>query len=205
MTADFKGSHYPKSVILYAVFFYVRYGVSYRDLEEIMAERGVGIDHATLIRWGVKFSPLIAANAQTRKRPTAIFWRMDETYIRVRGKWVYHYRAVDRDGQTLDFMLSERRDTAAARRFFKHAIRSNGVPDRIAIDKSGANLAGLQKLNVVLKFKNSGRIIKIVQSKYLNNMVEQDHRFIKRITRPMLGFKAFHAAARRLLELKQRI
>lgn len=187
MTIDFKGSHYPKSVILYAVFFYIRYGVSYRDLEEIMAERGVEIDHATLNRWVVKFSPLIAENAQARKRSTAISWRMDETYIKVRGKWTYLYRAVDRDGQTLDFMLSERRDTAAARRFFKQAVYTNGVPDRIAIDKSGANLAGLQSLNVILKFTSAGRIINIIQSKYLNNIVEQDHRFIKRITRPMLG------------------
>ena len=195
MTIDFKGSHYPKSVILYAVFFYIRYGVSYRDLEEIMAERGVEIDHATLNRWVVKFSPLIAENAQARKRSTAISWRMDETYIRVRGKWTYLYRAVDRDGQTLDFMLSERRDTAAARRFFKQAVGTNGVPDRIAIDKSGANLAGLQSLNVILKFTSARRIINIIQSKYLNNIVEQDHRFIKRITRPMLGFKSFHSAA----------
>lgn len=195
MTIDFKGNHFPKSVILYAVFFYIRYGVSYRDLEEIMAERGVEIDHATLNRWVVKFSPLIAANAQARKRPTAISWRMDETYIKVRGKWTYLYRAVDRDGQTLDFMLSERRDTAAARRFFKRAVSTNGVPDRIAIDKSGANLAGLQSLNVILKFAGSGKTIKIVQSKYLNNIVEQDHHFIKRITRPILGFKALHSAA----------
>lgn len=195
VTIEFKGNHFPKSVILYAVFFYVRYGVSYRDLEEIMAERGVEIDHATLNRWVVKFSPLIAANAQARKRPTAISWRMDETYIKVRGKWTYLYRAVDRDGQTLDFMLSERRDTAAARRFFKRAVGTSGVPDRIAIDKSGANLAGLQSLNVILKFTGSGKTIKIVQSKYLNNVVEQDHRFIKRITRPMLGFKALHSAA----------
>ena len=119
----------------------------------------------------------------------------DETYIKVRGKWTYLYRAVDRDGQTLDFMLSERRDTAAARRFFKRAVGTNGVPERIAIDKSGANLAGLQSLNVILKFTGSGRIINIVQSKYLNNIVEQDHRFIKKITRPTLGFKAFHSAA----------
>ena len=195
MAIDFKGHQYPKSVILYAVFFYVRYGVSYRDLEEIMAERGVEVDHATLNRWVVKFSLAIAASAQVRKKPTAISWRMDETYIKVRGKWTYLYRAVDRDGQTLDFMLSERRDTAAARRFFKRAIGTNGVPERIAIDKSGANLAGLQSLNASLKFTGTGRIINIVQSKYLNNIVEQDHRFIKKITRPMLGFKAFYSAA----------
>jgi len=195
MVIDFKWHQYPKSVILYAVFFYVRYGVSYRDLEKIMAERGVEVDHATLNRWVVKFSPTIAANTQARKKPTAISWRMDETYIKVRGKWTYLYGAVDRDGQTLDFMLSERRDTAAARRFFKRAVGTNGVPERIAIDKSGANLAGLQSLNVILKFTGTGRIINIVQSKYLNNIVEQDHRFIKKITRPMLGFKAFYSAA----------
>ena len=192
---NFKGNHFPKSVILFAVFFYVRYGVSYHDLEEIMAERGVEIDHATLNRWVVRFSPLIAANAQARKRKTAPSWRMDETYIKVRGRWTYLYRAVDRNGKTLDFMLSERRNTAAARRFFKCAVDTNGIPDRIAIDKSGANLAGLQSLNVILRFTGAGRIIGIVQSKYLNNIVEQDHRFIKRMTRPMLGFKAFHSAA----------
>jgi putative transposase len=194
VTINFKGSHYPKSVILYAVFFYVRYAVSYRDLEEIMVERGVEVDHATLNRWVVKYAPLIAANAQARKRPTAVSWRMDETYIKVKGKWTYYYRAVDNTGKTLDFMLSERRDRAAARRFFKRAIGTNGVPDRVVIDKSGANLAGLQCVNVILKFTNSGNTIKILQVKYLNNIMEQDHRFIKRITRPMLGFKALHSA-----------
>lgn len=119
---------------------------------------------------------------------------MDETYIKVKGRWTYLYRAVDRDGQNLDLMLSERRDLAAARRFFKQAIGINGVPDRVVIDKSGANLAGRQAVNVILKFTGNGRTIEARQVKYLNNILEQDHRFIKRITAPMIGFKAFHSA-----------
>ena len=195
MSIDFKGSHYPKDVILYAVFFYVRYAVSYRDLEEILAERGVQIDHATLNRWVVKYSTDIAKAAQTRKQETAGSWRMGETYIKVKGKWMHLYRAVDKYGKTLDFMLSWRRDKAAVRRFFRHAIKANGVSKRIVIDKSGANLAGLLRINVGLKFSRSHRQIEILRGKYLNNIVKQDHRFIKKITRPALGFKAFHSAA----------
>ena len=195
MSIEFKGSHYPKDVILYAVFFYVRYAVSYRDLEEIMAERGVQVDHATLNRRVVKYSPDIAKAAQMRKQPTAGSWRMDETYIKVKGKWAYLYRADDKHGKTLDFMLSKRRDKAAARRFFKRAIKANGVPHRIVIDKSGANLAGLLRINVGLKFSRANQQIEILRVKYLNNIVEQDHRFIKKTTRPVLGFKAFHSAA----------
>lgn len=195
MAIDFKGVQFPKSVVLYAVYFYVRFGVSYRDLEEIMAERGVDVDHATVNRWVIKFSALIAAEAQKRKRSTANSWRMDETSVKVKGEWMYHYRAVDRYGQTLDFMLSKRRNKAAARSFFKRAIGTNGAPDRIVVDKSGANLAGIEAINVIRKIKEMGPVIKAVQSKYLNNLIEQDHRFIKKITRPMLGFKAFHSAA----------
>lgn len=194
MTIDFKGSHYPKDVILYAVFFYVRYGVSYRDLEEIMAERGVQVDHATLNRWVVKYSSDIAITAQLRKQPTAGSWRMDETYIKVKGRWVYFYRVVDKYGKTLDFMLSAHRDRPAAIRFFKHAIASNGVPEKVVIDKSSANLAGLQRINIGLKFAQTHRPIEILRVKYLNNIIEQDHRFIKKLTRPMLGLKAFHSA-----------
>jgi putative transposase len=182
-------------VILHVVLFYLRCAVSYRDLEEILAERGVKVDHAALNRWVVTFAPLIAARAQSRKRPTATSWRMDETYIKVKGHWTYLYRAVDRDGQTLDFRLSERRDLAAARRFFKPAIGTNGVPDRVAIDKSGANLAGLLAVNVILKFTGGGRTIGVRKARYLNNIPEQDHRFIKRISNPMMGPKAFHSAA----------
>uniref|UniRef100_UPI001487AE38 IS6 family transposase n=1 Tax=Ruegeria sp. HKCCD8929 TaxID=2683006 RepID=UPI001487AE38 len=138
---DFKGAHYPRSVILFAVYFYVRYGVSYRDLEEIMAERGVTVDHATLNRWVIKYSPQVAQMAQKRKSKTAESWRMDETYVKVRGEWVNLYRAVDRDGQTLDFMLSAKRDAAAAKRFFANALFHNGIPKRITIDKSRSNAA----------------------------------------------------------------
>jgi putative transposase len=100
---SFKGAHFPKDVILFAVFFYVRYSVSYRDLEEIMAERGVRVDHATLNRWVTKSSPLIAITARRRKTPTDRSWRMDEIYIKVKGEWVYLYRAVDKLGKTLEF------------------------------------------------------------------------------------------------------
>ena len=195
MTVNFKGAHFPKSVILYAVFFYVRYSVSYRDLQEIMAERGVDVDHATLNRWVVRYSPQIADQAQKRKRRTLESWRVDETYIKVKGKWTYLYRAVDRDEQTLDFMLSERRNLGDARRLFKKAVASNGPPHKIVIDKSGANLAGAQAVNTILKITVTGKMIEILQVKYLNNIVEQDHRFIKRITKHTLGFKAFDSAS----------
>ncbi|WP_435656310.1 IS6 family transposase [Brucella pituitosa] len=195
MAVDFKGTHFPKSVILYAVFFYVRYSVSYRDLQEIITERGVEVDHATLNRWVVRYAPQIAEQAQKRKRPTLGFWRVDETYIKIKGKWTYLYRAVDRDGQTLDFMLSESRTLGAARRFFKKTIASNGTPHKIVIDKSEANLAGVQAVNNILKITDTSKMIEILQVKYLNNILEQDHRFIKRITKHTLGFKAFHSAS----------
>src|SRR5450631_2231135 len=136
---SFKGVHFPKEVILYAVFFYVRYGVSYRDLEEILDERGVQVDHATLNRWVINYSPLISAEAKKSKRTVATSWRMDETYIKVKGKWVYLYCAVDKFGDTLDFMLSEQRDVMAATAFFKQAINNNGFPHKVVMDKSGAN------------------------------------------------------------------
>ncbi|HEY0121255.1 MAG TPA: IS6 family transposase [Rhizobium sp.] len=192
---DFKGSHYPKDVVLYAVFFYVRYAVSYRDLEEIMAERGVAVDHTTLNRWVVKYSPLIACHARRRKSATSRSWRMDETCIQVKGKWTYFYRAVDKCGKTLDFMLFEHRDEAAASAFFARTIENNGWPEKAVIDKSGANLAGLQNVNWLLLQHGWFWLVEILQVKYLNNMIEQDHRFIKTLTRPMKGFQSFQSAS----------
>ena len=116
MAVDFEGVHFPKRVILYTIF-YVRYSVSYRDLQEFMAERGVEIDHATLKRWVVRHSPQIADQARRRKRPTLGSSRVDETYIKIKGPWTYLYRAVDRDGQTLEFMLPEHRNLGTARQY----------------------------------------------------------------------------------------
>ncbi len=194
MMISFSGAQFPKEVILFAVFFYVRYGVSYRDVEEIMEERGVNVDHATLNRWVIKYSPLIALTAKKKKRTVAASWRVDETYIQVKGQWVYLYRAVDKFGDTVDFMLSEKRDEAAATAFFKQAIDNNGFPNKVAMDKSGANYAGLENINLLLMLTGIISFIEILQIKYLNNLVEQDHRFIKKITKPMMGFKAFHSA-----------
>lgn len=195
MAISFKGAHFPKNVILFAVFFYVRYGVSYRDLEEILAERGVNVDHATLNRWVTKYAGQVAAEARRRKRPVDRSWRMDETYVRVKGRWVYLYRAVDKFGKTLDFMLSRRRNKAAATKFFARALETNGMPLKIVIDKSGANTAGINEINRMLKRFGCPVPIEMVRIKYLNNIVEQDHRFIKRRIRLMLGFKSFEAAA----------
>lgn len=120
---SFKGAQLPKAVILFAVFFYLRYTVSYRDLEEILAERGVQMDHATFNRWVTRYARLIAGTVRRRKTPTDRSWWMDETYTRVKGEWVYLYRAVDKFGKTLDFMLSKQRNKSAATRYFARAWR----------------------------------------------------------------------------------
>jgi putative transposase len=192
---DFKGVYFQNEAILYAVFFYLRYPGSYRDLEEITEERGVDVNHGTLNRLVVKFAPLMAAQAQSRKKPTAESWRMDETYIKVKGKWTNYYRAVDNTGKTPDFMLSERRDEAAATEFFIKAIGSNGWPDKVVIDKRGSNIAGLFNMNCLLVMCGWSWLITVRRTKYLNNIIEQDHRFIKKFTTPMQTFKSLNSAS----------
>ena len=185
-----KGSHFPKSIILQAVFWYLRYSLSYRDIEELMAERGIEVDHATIQRWVVKYTPILEAKLRKRKKNVGTSWRMDETYIKIKGQWHYLYRAVDKANSTIDFLLTKKRDQKAARRFFNKAILSNGLPAIINIDKSGSNCAAIQAFN-----QNCETTIEIRQVKYLNNIVEQDHRFIKRRIKGMLGFKAFKSAS----------
>jgi len=175
------------------VRWYVAYALSYRDLEEMMTERGISVDHSTIQRWVVKYSPLLEQEFKKHKRPVGSSWRMDETYIKIKGQWKYLYRAVDKEGNTIDFLLTAKRDKKAALRFFKKAIGANGLPEKVNMDKSGANKAGLEAYNEANDVE-----IEIRQNKYLNNRIEQDHRGIKRITRPMLGFKSFHSARRTL-------
>ena len=186
---SFKGAHFPQDIILMGVRWYMAYPLSYRHVEELMEERGVSVDHATINRWVLKYSPQLEAAFHHHKRPVGKSWRMDETYIRIKGEWRYLYRAVDKHGQTIDFLLAEHRDQEAALRFLKKAIRRHGVPEKITIDGSDANEAAIKRYN-----EAHGTAIEIRQIKYLNNMVEQDHRVVKRITRPMLGFKSFAAA-----------
>src|SRR5918911_1789597 len=189
MAISFKGAHFPPEVILMGVRWYVAYPLSTRHVEELMQERGVHVDHSTINRWVVKYSPQLEEAFHRRKRPVWVSWRMDETYIKVKGEWRYLYRAVDKHGQTIDFLLTEHRDTEAALQFLKKAIRRHGVPETITIDGSDANEAAIKRYN-----EAHGTTIMIRQVKYLNNIVEQDHRGVKRITRPMLGFKSFDAA-----------
>jgi len=186
---DFKGSHFEKEIILWGVRWYVAYPLSYRQLEEMMAERGVSVDHSTLNRWVFNYAPEIEKQFRQRKRLVGTSWRMDETYVRVKGQWKYLYRAVDKAGQTVDFLLTAKRDRAAAKRFLRKAIRHQGTPEKITIDKSGANKAAIESHN-----EEQGTTIEIRQCKYLNNLIEQDHRAVKRLTRPMLGFQSFWAA-----------
>jgi transposase-like protein len=184
-----KRLHYPLEVMLTCVRWYVAYPLSLRHIEEMMQERGVFVDHVTVHRWAIKVLPVLAAVFRRRKRPAGRSWRMDETYIKVPGQWKYLYRAVDRDGDTVDFLLTAKRDLAAARRFLEHAINLHDVPEKITIDKSGANTAAIESVKA-----DACVDILLRQNKYLNNIVEQDHRAIKRITRPMLGFKSFWSA-----------
>src|SRR6266849_3223432 len=189
MAISFKGAHFPKEVILMGVRWYVAYPLSTRHVEELMEERRVDVDHSTINRWTIKDSPLLEEAFHRRKRSVWVSWRMDETSIKVKGQWYYLYRAVDKTGQTIDFLLTEQRDEEAALRFVKKAIRRHGVPEKITIDGSEANAAAIRSYN-----EEHGTAIVIRKIKYLNNIVEQDHRAVKRVTRPMLGFKAFEAA-----------
>lgn len=193
----FKGRHFDRSVILLCVRWYLAYGLSLRDLKEMMAERGISIDHSTIHRWVVHFSPVLLTRFNLRKRTVGGKWHMDET--KVRGQWMYLYRAIDSVGDTVEFWFSEHRDLPAAKRFLRKALQRHGRPDRIVIDGSQTNREAIISCDTESRLRDRSRralrAIRIRKSQYLNNRIEQDHRRIKRRVRPMLGFKSFSSAA----------
>jgi IS6 family transposase len=193
----FKWRHFEKEIILLNVRWYLRYALTYRDLEEMMIERGLKVNHSTIYRWVQAYAPEIEKRSRPKLIKTNDSYRVDETYIKVKGKWKYLYRAVDSQGNTIDFLLRAKRDKDAAKRFFKKMFKSGHTttPRVITVDKNASYPAAVKEL------KSEGILsegCEIRQVKYLNNIVEQDHRFIKRRVKPGLGFKSFHTAVRTL-------
>ncbi len=191
----FDRHRYPRVIILQAVYFKLRFTLSYRDVEELMSIRGIKVDHSTIQRWVFKFSKEVEKNMHKRKKQVCDSWRMDETYIKVKGRDMYLYRAVDKYGNTVDFLLTRRRQKMSAQKFFNKAIGNNGKPRIVNIDKSGSNSSAILTVN---KRSLSTKKIKIRKVKYLNNIIEQDHRRIKRRIKIMTGFKEFESAQRTL-------
>jgi IS6 family transposase len=193
---DFKWRHFRGEVILWAVRWYCKYGISYRFLEEMLDERGVDVDHTTVYRWVQHYAPLMEKRLRWYwKRPSiSRSWRVDETYVKVKGEWVYLYRAVDKNGDTIDFYLSPTRNTKAAKRFLGkalHGLKDWEKPLKINTDKAptyGPAIAAL---------KAEGKCPRDTvhrQVKYLNNIVEADHGKLKRLIKPTLGFKSMKTA-----------
>ena len=191
----FKWRHYESEIILLCVRWYLRYALSYRDLEEMMNERDLSVDHTTIYRWVQAYAPELEKRIRPHLRLTNDSYRVDETYIKVKGAWKYLYRAVDSTGQTIDFMLSARRDKRAAKRFFRKMLKlpQHPSPRVINVDQNKAYPPAVEELKKegVLPVTSQLR-----QCKYLNNIVEQDHRFIKRRVNPGPGFFSFDTARR---------
>ncbi|KFG70978.1 IS6 family transposase [Microvirga sp. BSC39] len=190
----FKVRQFTAEIILWAVRWYLQFPIRYRDLEHMLADRGVHVDHTTLFRWIQAYAPKLDKRIRPHLRRTNGSWRVDETYIRVKGQWVHLYRAVDAVGQTIDFLLSPKRDAAATLRFFRRALKQSHTvnPRTITVGKNAANPIATKAM------KRAGelwRFAKLRQVKCLNNIVEQDHRRIKRLVRPGLGFKSFASAS----------
>jgi transposase-like protein len=201
----FAGRHFDRDVIILCVRWYLRYKLSFRDLVEMMAERGLQLAHTTILRWVQRYVPEFEKRWTRFMRRSGRSWRVDETYLKVRGRWVYLYRAVDRDGDTVDFRLSPKSDVAAAKAFFRKALRTQGrAPICITLDGYAASHRAVRELRTEDKAWKHSRI---GSSKYLNNLIEQDHRGIKLRIGPMLGFKNYDCAATTIagIELLRRI
>ena len=191
----FKGRQFTGEIILWAVRWYLMFPVSYRDLGLMLPDRGVAVDHTTIFRWIQAYAAQLEKRIRSHLRLSNGSWRVDETYIKVKGRWSYLYRAVDKTGQTIDFLLSAKRDAAAAKRFFRKALAQPHTvnPRRITVDK---NACYPKAVTCMKRDGQLWRCSKLRQVKYLNNIIEQDHRRIKRLTAPGLGFGSFQTARR---------
>jgi IS6 family transposase len=193
--SDFKWKHFTGEIILGCVRWYCKYGISYRDLEEMMQERGVEVDHTTLYRWVQQYAPEIEKRLRWYYRPRlGESWRVDETYIKVKGKWKYLYRAITKSGDTLDFYLSSTRNAQAAKRFLGKVLRR--MKDYEKPDKINTDLAPSYG-HAIVELKKEGLLDDQVvhrKVKYLNNRIEADHGKLKRLMKPTLGFKSMKTA-----------
>jgi putative transposase len=191
LSSLFRGRHFNSAIIVLCVRWYITYKLSYRDLRDMMAERGINLAHTTIIRWVQCYVPEFEKKWNRFALTVGTSWRVDETYIRVRGEWKYLYRAVDKQGNTVDFLLSEHRDIAAAKQFFTQAIDGQGVPEKITLDGYAATHTAVDELkeSEILPVN-----VLVRTSKYFNDLVEQDHRRVKQRLYPMPGFKKFENA-----------
>jgi transposase, IS6 family len=219
----FKWRHFEAEIILLCVRWYLRYALSYRDLEEMMRERGLCIDHTTIFRWVQRYAPGLEQRCRPHLKACNDSWRVDETYIKIKKVWFYLYRAVDSTGDTIEFLLSPTRDAEAAKSFFLKALHSTAAsvsqarpiktqlaqpppavdlktitsaPRVMNVDKNAAYPKAIADLKAAGAFPQA---VELRQVKYLNNLIEQDHRFIKRLTKPGMGFFSFETAWRTLL------
>jgi len=189
----FEGRHFDREIIVLCARWYLRFKLSFRGLVEMMAERGLPLAHTTIMRWVHHYAPEFERRWNRIARPAGPSWRVDETYVKIRGEWMYLYRAVDRAGNTVDFHLSARRDVAAAKAFFRKAVKSQGsTPTTIIL---GGYAASHRAVREMMADGQLGTDTKLRSSKYLNNLIEQDHRGVKLRLGPMLGFKRFRSAA----------
>lgn len=192
--ALFRGRHFEDAIILLCVRWYLRYSLTYRDLEEIMAERGLSVDHVTIWRWVQRYAPVLNQRVRRELRRPNRSWRVDETYIKVAGNWTYLYRAVDSTGETIEFMLSPKRDLIAATLFMRLALSAGGPPPRVInVDGHPAYASAIAELK---RSGELGRRCRCRTAPYLNNMIEQDHRFIKKRITAKLGFRSVDGACR---------
>ena len=187
----FKGRHFDQEIVVLCVRWYLSFKLSYRDLVTMMRERGIGVAHTTILRWVQHYTPELERRWSRYARSVGGSWRCDETYIKVKGAWVYLYRAVDKDGKTVEFYLTLNRDVNAAKTFLRKAIKQQRMPTKITLDAYAASHRAVAEL------KDSGEITKRVlvrSNKYLNNLIEQDHRRVKQRLGPMLGLKSYPTA-----------